>query len=186
VSVCFCFCVSLCVAVHVCVCVSLSLCVCVRMLTAEEAFEVKVKPLKKGNEHVVKTTRRETVLSLKEKLEAAGGYPVNTQRLVLKGKALVNNKTIGDYDISEGTVVHLLEKAPEADDKEKVFCSILSHDMISSSSVVPVPILWPLRIFSFSFSSFSFSDNSFCCFADLLFLFLRLIAGQGFLQGARD
>ena len=81
---------------------------------------MKVKPLKKGNEHVVKTTRGETVLSLKEKLEEVGGYPVNTQRLVLKGKALVNNKTIGDYGISEGTVVHLLEKAPEAEDKEKV------------------------------------------------------------------
>ena len=88
---------------------------------AEEEFEVKVKPLKKGNEHVVKTTRGETVLSLKEKLEEVGGYPVNTQRLVLKGKALVNTKTIGEYGISEGTVVHLVEKAPEAEDKEKVW-----------------------------------------------------------------
>jgi len=82
-------------------------------------MEVKVKVLKKGTELVVRVREDETVEGLKTEILGLTGFPINTQRLVIKGKAMVNPKRLGDYGVAGGTVVHLLEKSPETEDKEK-------------------------------------------------------------------
>ena len=47
------------------------------------------------------------VESLKMMLERNKGFPVNAQRILFKGKALLDSKTIQDYGITEGSKLHL-------------------------------------------------------------------------------
>eukprot|EP01104_Vermistella_antarctica_P011904 TRINITY_DN336_c0_g2_i1.p1 TRINITY_DN336_c0_g2~~TRINITY_DN336_c0_g2_i1.p1 ORF type:complete len:357 (-),score=67.33 TRINITY_DN336_c0_g2_i1:259-1281(-) len=49
-----------------------------------------------------------TVLSLKETIQDIEGIPVSQQKLIFDGKQLEENRTLGDYDLQEGTVVHLV------------------------------------------------------------------------------
>jgi hypothetical protein len=59
----------------------------------------------------VKVGRMATIEEVKKKVEALSGISAGSQRLVLKGKALVDNKTLLDFDIKEGATIHLLKKA---------------------------------------------------------------------------
>lgn len=52
-----------------------------------------------------------TIADLKEALQKKAGIDVNAQRLVLKGKALVDNKPLEEYGLTAGSVVHLFAKA---------------------------------------------------------------------------
>ncbi|RIB08555.1 ubiquitin-related domain-containing protein [Gigaspora rosea] len=74
-------------------------------------IHVHVKSLKGGQTHTVQLSNSETVLNLKERLwPLVLISPVN-QRLIFKGKALVDNKTLFEYGISDATTIHLVQKS---------------------------------------------------------------------------
>ncbi|CAJ0907493.1 9011_t:CDS:2, partial [Entrophospora sp. SA101] len=52
----------------------------------------------------------ETIYNLKEKLQKITSFTPLNQRLILKGKALIDTKTLFEYGITNDTVVHLVHK----------------------------------------------------------------------------
>ncbi|KAG9063620.1 hypothetical protein KI688_003731 [Linnemannia hyalina] len=76
----------------------------------EGDIEVTIKALKSG-EWTVTVAAQGTIANLKEALQAKAGIDAGAQRLVLKGKALVDNKHLSEYGITTGSVVHLFAKA---------------------------------------------------------------------------
>ncbi|KAF9134792.1 hypothetical protein BGW39_005879 [Mortierella sp. 14UC] len=79
----------------------------------EGDIQVTIKALKSG-EWTVSVSAQGTILNLKEALQAKAGIDVGAQRLVLKGKALVDNKPLNEYGLANGSVVHLFSKAGAA------------------------------------------------------------------------
>lgn len=77
-----------------------------------------------------------TIADLKEALQKKAGIDVNAQRLVLKGKALVDNKPLEDYGLTAGSVVHLFAKAG-ASITPSATTSITSSEPAPSSSPAP-------------------------------------------------
>lgn len=69
-----------------------------------------IKSLKTG-QWTVDVSAQGTIADLKEALQKKAGIDVNAQRLVLKGKALVDNKPLDEYGLTSGSVVHLFAKA---------------------------------------------------------------------------
>jgi hypothetical protein len=51
-----------------------------------------------------------TIADLKDALKAKAGIEVSAQRLLLKGKALVDTKKLEEYGLMSGSVVHLSPK----------------------------------------------------------------------------
>lgn len=69
----------------------------------------------------------DTVHTLKDRLYQQTGIPLVQQRLVLKGKAMLDTHALSDYGLTDGSTVHLMvTKAPEA-----------APPQASTSSVVP-------------------------------------------------
>ncbi|CAH1771509.1 3847_t:CDS:2, partial [Entrophospora sp. SA101] len=52
----------------------------------------------------------ETIYNLKEKLQKITSFTPLNQRLILKGKALIDTKTLFEYGITNDTVIHLVHK----------------------------------------------------------------------------
>ncbi len=71
----------------------------------EEQFIVKTLS---GKSIVCELNPKLTIHELKEAIFEAERLPVNQQRLVYKGKQLENDKTLGDYEIDNGSTIHLL------------------------------------------------------------------------------
>ncbi|KAG0043640.1 hypothetical protein BGZ83_011189 [Gryganskiella cystojenkinii] len=72
-------------------------------------IELIVKGLKSGKWNV-KVSAQGTIAELKEAVAAEAGIEVAAQRLVLKGKALVDSKTLDEYGLTSGSIVHLIAK----------------------------------------------------------------------------
>ena len=72
-----------------------------------------VKGLKSGKWNV-KVSAQGTIAELKEAVAAESGIEVAAQRLVLKGKALVDTKSLEEYGLTAGSVVHLIAKGGAA------------------------------------------------------------------------
>jgi hypothetical protein len=62
--------------------------------------------LSSGEKHDLVVDAAETVKALKERLAALANLPEEQQRLVYKGRVLQDNKTLGEYGLEEGHVVH--------------------------------------------------------------------------------
>ncbi|KAG0030217.1 hypothetical protein BGZ82_007526 [Podila clonocystis] len=73
-------------------------------------IQVTIKSLKTG-QWTVDVSAQGTIADLKEALQKKAGIDVNAQRLVLKGKALVDSKPLDEYGLASGSVVHLFAKA---------------------------------------------------------------------------
>lgn len=58
----------------------------------------------------------DSVAQLKQSIASSSSSapPPDSQRLLLKGKALTDSKLLKEYDISDGSIVHLYFKAPAA------------------------------------------------------------------------
>ncbi|ORX98919.1 hypothetical protein K493DRAFT_313453 [Basidiobolus meristosporus CBS 931.73] len=78
---------------------------------SNEEILVKVKALKGGKEYIIKMKPGDTVMKLKERLQTVSSQPVAAQRLILKGKALTDSKSLLEFNITSSTVIHLLQKA---------------------------------------------------------------------------
>ncbi|CAH1762672.1 8994_t:CDS:2 [Entrophospora sp. SA101] len=73
-------------------------------------IQVSVKSLKGNLTHNVQINNSETIYNLKEKLQKITSFTPSNQRLILKGKALIDTKTLFEHGITNGTVVHLVHK----------------------------------------------------------------------------
>ncbi|KAF9572890.1 hypothetical protein EC968_009374 [Mortierella alpina] len=73
-------------------------------------IQVTIKSLKSG-QWTVDVSAQGTIADLKEALQAKAGIDAGSQRLVLKGKALLDNKSLLEYGLTSGSVVHLFAKA---------------------------------------------------------------------------
>ncbi|KAF9373644.1 hypothetical protein CPB97_000411 [Podila verticillata] len=98
-------------------------------------IQVTIKSLKTG-QWTVDVSAQGTIADLKEALQKKAGIDVNAQRLVLKGKALVDNKPLEDYGLTAGSVVHLFAKAG-ASITPSATTSITSSEPAPSSSTAP-------------------------------------------------
>lgn len=57
----------------------------------------------------------DTVQQLKQRIyQQQSSLPVNRQRLLIKGKVLADQKSLGELSIGEGTVIHLMVTAAPA------------------------------------------------------------------------
>ncbi|KAF9957601.1 hypothetical protein BGZ72_001640 [Mortierella alpina] len=73
-------------------------------------IQVTIKSLKSG-QWTVDVSAQGTIADLKEALQAKAGIDAGSQRLVLKGKALLDNKSLEEYGLTSGSVIHLFAKA---------------------------------------------------------------------------
>ncbi|KAG0325648.1 hypothetical protein BGZ99_000359 [Dissophora globulifera] len=85
----------------------------VRAGAAQGDIQVTIKSLKSG-QWTVDVSAQGTIANLKEALQAKAGIEVGAQRLVLKGKALLDSKKLEEYGLMTGSVVHLFSKAVTA------------------------------------------------------------------------
>ncbi|CAB4390204.1 unnamed protein product [Rhizophagus irregularis] len=95
-------------------------------------IQVKIKSLKGGQTFTVQLNNSDTVINLKEKLQPLASIPINNQRLILKGKALIDTKTLYEYGINNDTTVHLVQKSGSASISSSTSDTISSP--VSSSS----------------------------------------------------
>lgn len=68
---------------------------------------VKVKTLT-GKEIEVDVEPKEKVIKIKERVEEKEGIPPQQQRLIFGGKQMNDDKTIGEFNIEGGSVLHLV------------------------------------------------------------------------------
>ncbi|CAG8540931.1 5960_t:CDS:2 [Diversispora eburnea] len=74
-------------------------------------IKLNIKSLKGGKTYSTQLNDSETVLGLKEKLRSLASISPENQRLIFKGKALVDNKPLSEYGISNDTTIHLVQKS---------------------------------------------------------------------------
>ena len=79
----------------------------VEMIDQNEAIFLKVRLLN-GTEGVVPVLRQDNLLVVKEKLEASTGIQIHQQRLIHNGVIIADEKTVQDYSLRTGSVLHLV------------------------------------------------------------------------------
>uniref|UniRef100_A0A6B2LVV2 Ubiquitin-like domain-containing protein n=1 Tax=Arcella intermedia TaxID=1963864 RepID=A0A6B2LVV2_9EUKA len=70
-------------------------------------MQIKVKTLT-GKEVDLNVEPSDTILKLKERIEEKEGISPPQQRLIFSGRAMADNKTVGDYQLKAGAVIHLV------------------------------------------------------------------------------
>ncbi|TPX40793.1 hypothetical protein SeMB42_g05419 [Synchytrium endobioticum] len=71
---------------------------------------IQIKELKSNTTHSVTMPKTSTIMALKSTLAPLAAIPVTSQRLVHRGKALLDTKTLLDYAIGNRDTIHLLKK----------------------------------------------------------------------------
>jgi len=81
--------------------------------TADSSISLTVKSLKPSLSITVTARLTDTVSDLKNLVakSSSSAPPPDTQRLLLKGKALTDTKLLKEYDIESGATIHLILKA---------------------------------------------------------------------------
>ena len=69
--------------------------------------------LSSGEKHDLQVDAAETVATLKQRLATVASLPEEQQRLVYKGRVLQDNKTLGEYGLEPGHVVHAVRSRHE-------------------------------------------------------------------------
>ncbi|KAI8360769.1 hypothetical protein BD560DRAFT_404679 [Blakeslea trispora] len=87
-----------------------------RSVVSESKLQVTVKVLKPSSQFIIGGFSPETTISqLKQRIyQQQSAFPVNRQRLLIKGKTLPDQKTLGELSVQEGTVIHLMATAAPA------------------------------------------------------------------------
>lgn len=85
---------------------------CAYTLAQPDKLNLIVKSLKPSLTFPISASPTDSISKLKSLVAASSpsAPPVDTQRLLLKGKALADNKLLKEYDISEGSTIHLVLK----------------------------------------------------------------------------
>ncbi|KAI8377984.1 ubiquitin family-domain-containing protein [Radiomyces spectabilis] len=80
---------------------------------SNDKLELAVKVLKPASQFTIgNISADDTVLVLKKRIyQQQSAFPVNRQRLLLKGKVLSDQKALSDYGIASGAVIHLMATA---------------------------------------------------------------------------
>eukprot|EP00126_Sphaerothecum_destruens_P006420 Sdes_comp19341_c0_seq1m10559 len=100
-----------------------------------ENIQLTIKALD-SHQYSVELGASATVLQLKEAVEAVSSTPVAQQRLIYQGKVLKDEKTILEYNITSGNVVHMVQKLlPEGSRRTENS----QPDYVSRSSVSGFP-----------------------------------------------
>ncbi|KAJ9071055.1 hypothetical protein DSO57_1000734 [Entomophthora muscae] len=80
---------------------------------ASGSFSINVKYLNSNMVTAIsKVTLQSTILEVKGQISKVLSILPEHQRLVLKGRALPDNKTLQELNIDSGVVIHLLKKTP--------------------------------------------------------------------------
>ncbi|CAG8588691.1 3324_t:CDS:2 [Ambispora leptoticha] len=74
-------------------------------------INVNVKSLRGGGIYTIQLANTDSIVTLKEKIRPLAQLSPANQRLILRGKALVDTKTLADYNITNDTTIHLVQKA---------------------------------------------------------------------------
>ncbi|CAF0750428.1 unnamed protein product [Didymodactylos carnosus] len=69
---------------------------------------IYIKLLNGGTETKLEVSPLDSVSEIKSRLAYQLNVPVNQQKLVLKGKPLLDGSVLHDYDVIEGTKLHLI------------------------------------------------------------------------------
>ena len=77
------------------------------IIVIQNPFTIDVKLLNEKRVHI-DIGQDNTVDDLKTLIQARSDYPVDQQRLVYAGKQLEDGKTIADYNIIGGSVIHVV------------------------------------------------------------------------------
>ncbi|CAO3596795.1 unnamed protein product [Absidia cylindrospora] len=73
-----------------------------------DSFELLVKILKPASQfRITRLQLDDTILNLKQRIYQQQTIPVKQQRLLLKGKVLNDEKSLGDYQMTKDTTLHL-------------------------------------------------------------------------------
>jgi ubiquitin-like protein Nedd8 len=73
----------------------------------EEKITIRIKTLT-GKMILLPVSPENTIEQVKEQLEMKSGIPWHQQRLVFKGKQVADAKTLREYDVRPGSVLHLV------------------------------------------------------------------------------
>ena len=63
-----------------------------------------------GETVILEVEASDTVGTLKEKILVNGGYPIDQQGILFAGKLLEHGRILADYNIQNGSTVHLILK----------------------------------------------------------------------------
>lgn len=74
-----------------------------------EEIQVKIKMTSNAQVYNVKITKSDTILKLKEEVEKQTQIPPLSQNLVYKGRILVNEKLVSDYNIENDHTIILVK-----------------------------------------------------------------------------
>lgn len=76
-------------------------------------IKVTVKTLKPASQFEIFNLKlTDTIATLKDRISQQRSIPMKQQRLLIKGKVLNDIKPLAEYAITDGTVVHLMIRAP--------------------------------------------------------------------------
>lgn len=81
------------------------------VLIPDASINLTIKSLKPALTISVMGKPSESVADLKRAIAAAGGPEADSQRLLIKGKALADNKLLMEYELADGAVINLIAKA---------------------------------------------------------------------------
>lgn len=77
------------------------------LTVTDSTFEVYIKTLQ-GTTLIVGVHEKETILSIKSKIEKELDIPCSDMRLIFAGKELENDKSVQDYNIQKEATLHLV------------------------------------------------------------------------------
>ncbi|WWC59943.1 uncharacterized protein I303_102506 [Kwoniella dejecticola CBS 10117] len=102
---------------------------------AQDTVTITIKCLKPSLTLPITSSLTDTVTDLKAQIAKSNSSApsVDTQRLLLKGKALSDNKLLKEYDIKDGTILHLMVKVSTAS------ASAPAKDLTSDEATFPPP-----------------------------------------------
>ncbi|ELT97674.1 hypothetical protein CAPTEDRAFT_147724 [Capitella teleta] len=86
----------------------------IQMLIFSQSFQVFVKTCT-GKTITIDVDRSETIESVKEKINAKDGTPVQRQKLRYAGKFLRNDLTVDDFDIKRECTIQMLSPLPPSE-----------------------------------------------------------------------
>ena len=75
-----------------------------------EEIQIKIKMTSNAQVYTVKIAKSDTILKLKEKCQEQTQIPPESQNLVYKGRILVNEKLVSDYNIENDHTIILVKK----------------------------------------------------------------------------